>query len=213
MPLPEEEILEGTPDARCLFTAESGDEGASAGFWSCEPGRYEFYFGYDEFVYLVEGELTVTQGSKSFAMKPGDTAHFPQGCTTIWHVTKKMTKYFVARAPYQTGPEEARRILEEHIALGQDDQDTELMRRYAAQLYILGQPQDVHLIWRAKQSSFDAGCSIERQLLCGPGWQQARSLLKEIPLARQALEELGDFDRQEYLQSLHDYFGDDLNPY
>ena len=101
MPLPEEEILEGTPDARCLFTAESADEGASAGFWSCDVGRYEFYFGYDEFVYLVEGELTVTEGERTFAMRPGDTAHFPQGCTTIWQVTKKMTKYFVARAPYE----------------------------------------------------------------------------------------------------------------
>ncbi|MBN9418536.1 MAG: DUF861 domain-containing protein [Candidatus Eremiobacteraeota bacterium] len=100
MPLPEEEILEGVPDARCLFTAESADEGASAGFWSCDVGRYEFYFGYDEFVYLVEGELTVTEGERTFEMRPGDTAHFPQGCTTIWHVTKKMTKYFVARAPY-----------------------------------------------------------------------------------------------------------------
>ena len=44
MPLPAEEILEGVPDARCLFTAESADEGASAGFWSCDVGRYEFYF-------------------------------------------------------------------------------------------------------------------------------------------------------------------------
>ena len=99
-PLPQEEILEGVPDSRCLFTAESADQGASAGFWSCQPGRYEFYFGYDEFVYLIEGELTISWDDKSFAMKPGDTAHFPQGCTTIWHITKKMTKYFVARAPY-----------------------------------------------------------------------------------------------------------------
>lgn len=101
MPLPQEEILEGVPDARCLFTAESADAGASAGFWSCDVGRYEFYFGYDEFVYLVEGELTVTEEGRSFEMRPGDTAHFPQGCTTIWQVTKKMTKYFVARAPYE----------------------------------------------------------------------------------------------------------------
>ena len=96
---PEEE-LEGCADARGVFTAESDDEGASAGFWSCEPGRYEFYFGYDEFVYLIEGELTVSDGDKTYSLQAGDTAHFPQGVTSIWHVTKKMTKYFVARAPY-----------------------------------------------------------------------------------------------------------------
>ena len=99
MPLPQEEILEGVPDARCLFTAESEDEGASAGFWSCDVGCYEFYFGYDEFVYLVEGAVTVIQEDRTFSMVPGDTAHFPQGCTTVWQVTRKMTKYFVARAP------------------------------------------------------------------------------------------------------------------
>lgn len=100
-PLPQEEILEGSGLARCRFTAESEDEGACSGFWSCEPGRYEFYFGYDEFVYLIEGELTVVDSDgHRFPMKAGDTAHFPQGCTTIWEITQKMTKYFVARSPF-----------------------------------------------------------------------------------------------------------------
>lgn len=101
-PLPDEEILEGTPDCRGLFTVESADDGASAGLWACDVGRYQFYFGYDEFVYLIEGELEVTDvdGGKSYTLKPGDTALFPQGSTSIWHVKSKMKKYFVARAPY-----------------------------------------------------------------------------------------------------------------
>ena len=32
--LPQHEILEGEPNARAMFTAESADQGASAGFWS-----------------------------------------------------------------------------------------------------------------------------------------------------------------------------------
>ena len=99
-PLPDEEILEGTPDCRGLFTVESADEGASAGFWSCDVGRYEFYFGYDEFVYLIEGELEVSCEGQSYTLRPGDSALFPQGSTSIWHVKSKMKKYFVARAPY-----------------------------------------------------------------------------------------------------------------
>lgn len=98
--LPPHEILEGNPDARGLFTAESGDGNCTAGFWGCDVGRYEFVFDYDEFVYLIEGEVTVTQGDQTWKLEPGDTAHFPQGVTTIWTITKKMTKYFVARAPY-----------------------------------------------------------------------------------------------------------------
>jgi len=100
--LPQHEILEGTPNAGGQFTAESADQGASAGFWSCDVGRYEFYFGYDEFVYVIRGEMTVTDKATNatFTVGPGDTAHFAQGVTAIWTITKPLTKYFVARAPF-----------------------------------------------------------------------------------------------------------------
>jgi uncharacterized protein len=100
--LPQHEILEGTPDARGLFTAESADGGATAGFWACDVGRYEFVFDYDEFIYLIDGEMTVRLGDQSWPMRAGDTAHFPQGVTVIWEVTRRVTKYFVARAPFET---------------------------------------------------------------------------------------------------------------
>jgi uncharacterized cupin superfamily protein len=100
--LPQHEILEGVPDAGGRFTAESADGNASAGFWSCGVGRYEFYFDYDEFIYVVRGEVTVTEvGTDArHALGAGDTAHFPQGVTTIWEVTRPLLKYFVARAPF-----------------------------------------------------------------------------------------------------------------
>jgi uncharacterized protein len=98
--LPDHEILEGTPDARCLFTAESADRGACAGFWSCDVGKYEFIFDYDEFVYLIRGRVIVTDGDRTYVLEAGDTAHFPQGITVIWEITERMTKYFVARAPF-----------------------------------------------------------------------------------------------------------------
>lgn len=104
--LPQSEILEGEPAAGGVFTAESADRNASAGFWSCGVGRYQFHFDYDEFVYIIRGGVTVSElGSESkpgppIVLGPGDTAHFPQGVTTIWQVTSPLTKYFVARAPF-----------------------------------------------------------------------------------------------------------------
>jgi uncharacterized protein len=99
--LPAQEILAGQPNAGCLFTAQSADRAATAGFWSCDVGTYEFFFDYDEFIYVVEGELLVEEiGGETHALKEGDTAHFPQGVTTIWRVIRKMTKYFVAREPF-----------------------------------------------------------------------------------------------------------------
>lgn len=109
--LPQHEILEGQPGAGGQFTAESADRKACAGFWSCDVGRYEFYFGYDEFIYVVRGEVAVTElperdehGERgpgaTCVLGPGDTAHFPQGVTTIWEIRQPLTKYFVAREPF-----------------------------------------------------------------------------------------------------------------
>ena len=106
--LPEHEVLEGTRDARCLFSAISRDRGAAAGLWSCEVGRYQFEFDYDEFFILLEGVLEIQQeGQPPLHMQPGDTAHFPQGITTVWIVTKPLKKYFVARAPFAEPAESA----------------------------------------------------------------------------------------------------------
>src|SRR4026209_1662009 len=100
--LPHHEILEGEPHAGGQFTAKSADGNASAGFWSCDVGRYQFHFDYDEFIYLVRGEVIVTDlaTGTSQTINEGDTAFFPQGVTTIWQITRRMTKYFVARSPY-----------------------------------------------------------------------------------------------------------------
>jgi len=102
IPLPPGEVLEGEPNAGGRFTAESADRKACAGFWSCDVGRYAFHFGYDEFVYIVRGEVAVTDVSsnETCVLGPGETAHFPQGVTTIWEIRSPLTKYFVAREPF-----------------------------------------------------------------------------------------------------------------
>jgi uncharacterized cupin superfamily protein len=98
--LPPHEILEGTPNAGGLFTARTPDDEVTAGFWSCDVGRYEFFFDYDEFVYIIRGAMTVTvkDTGATHLLSEGDSAHFPPGVTTIWEITRPLTKYFVARA-------------------------------------------------------------------------------------------------------------------
>src|SRR5262245_7460213 len=97
--LPQDEIVEGSAAAGGLFTAATADKQVTAGFWSCGVGRYRFYFGYDEFVYVIRGEVHVSEegSDHTHVLREGDTAHFPQGVTTIWTVTRALTKYFVAR--------------------------------------------------------------------------------------------------------------------
>jgi hypothetical protein len=59
----------------------------------------------------------------------------------------------------------------------QGDGDTELMKLCSVQLFNAGVLTDVLLIWQAKESSWDAHCSIEVQLLCGAGLEATMAYL------------------------------------
>jgi hypothetical protein len=47
------------------------------------------------------------------------------------------------------------------------------------QLFSAGIPRDALLIYRAKMSSFDAGCYIDIQLVCGAGLEPTKAFLRE----------------------------------
>ncbi|MFG1654424.1 hypothetical protein ACGFIE_31285 [Micromonospora sp. NPDC049275] len=84
----------------------------------------------------------------------------------------------------------------------QQDQDTELMKLCCLQLFNAGQLSDALVIWRAKESSFDAHCSIDVQLLCGAGLAATKAHLEADGSADAAdalrylleCEATGDFD-------------------
>lgn len=71
-----------------------------------------------------------------------------------------------------------RDILRAQAELDQLDQDTELMNLCCLQLFNAGQLSDVLTIWMAKESSWDAHCSIDVQLLCGAGLDETKAHLR-----------------------------------
>jgi hypothetical protein len=95
-----------------------------------------------------------------------------------------------------------REMLRAEADLEQDDQDTELMNLCCLQLFNAGQLSDVLVIWDAKESSWDAHCSIDVQLLCGAGLDATKAHLADDGSedAAEALgyllecETAGDFD-------------------
>ncbi|MEU7979671.1 hypothetical protein AB0B63_14170 [Micromonospora sp. NPDC049081] len=95
-----------------------------------------------------------------------------------------------------------RKILRAQADLEQHDQDTEMMKLCCLQLFNAGQLSDVLVIWQAKESSWDAHCSIDVQLLCGAGLDATKAHLKAEGSedAAEALrylldcEAAGDFD-------------------
>ncbi|MBI3866382.1 MAG: cupin domain-containing protein [Planctomycetia bacterium] len=100
MPIDPAWIEEGTPKALGCVLTQSQDKLVSSGFWSCTAGKFRWTFSWDEFVYILEGEVTIREeGGATHTLKAGDSAHFPRGLTTHWHVPKSVRKFFTLRTP------------------------------------------------------------------------------------------------------------------
>ena len=100
MPIEPGWILEGRPAAKGKVLLQSADKLVSSGLWSCTAGRFRWVFTWDEFVHVLEGEVSITEeGGKTYTLKAGDFAHFPMGLQTQWHVPKFVRKFFTLRTP------------------------------------------------------------------------------------------------------------------
>lgn len=95
-PIRPEWILEGRPVARCRHWSDSSDGTTSAMVWDCTAGRFRWYFGGDEIVHIIEGEVIVTgdDGSRR-SLHPGDAALFRAGTWSTWHVPHYVRKHAI----------------------------------------------------------------------------------------------------------------------
>jgi hypothetical protein len=91
-------VIEGKPQARAKCLAQSADSTSSVMAWSCTPGRFEWYYAFDETVHMIAGEVFVTdEKGEIHRLGPGDMAFFPAGSHSIWHVTQEVRKLAVCR--------------------------------------------------------------------------------------------------------------------
>jgi uncharacterized cupin superfamily protein len=97
-PIRPEWIRGGAPSARLHEIARSADGTSVTVAWDCTRGTFDWIFGVDETVYIVEGEVTVSQdGRPTAVLKAGDAAFFPCGSATVWHVDRYVRKIAVCR--------------------------------------------------------------------------------------------------------------------
>jgi len=63
--------------------------------WTCETSEFEWFYDNRETCLIVEGEVTVSYGSKSVSFAAGDLVVFPKGLSCVWQVKKPVKKYYV----------------------------------------------------------------------------------------------------------------------
>jgi uncharacterized cupin superfamily protein len=86
-------VLAGTPRARSGCHSTNTDGWAATHVWECSAGRFRWYFGVEETVLILDGEVRVTdERGRSQRLTPGTVAYFPCGSWWVWDVPVSVRK-------------------------------------------------------------------------------------------------------------------------
>lgn len=96
-PIPAEWVQEGAPFARVAELSRSADGTAMTAVWDCTGGAFNWFFGGDETVHILEGQVTVDDGKVRRTLRPGDVAFFPAGTWAHWTVDGYVKKLAFCR--------------------------------------------------------------------------------------------------------------------
>ena len=97
-PIPADWVIEGNPQARSRRLSTSPDTTSSTMVWTCTPGKFHWHYNVDETLYILEGEVFVTNEKDEVRrLGPGDVAFFPAGSDSVWRVTKDIRKIAFCR--------------------------------------------------------------------------------------------------------------------
>jgi uncharacterized cupin superfamily protein len=97
-PIRPEWVRAGTPHARLAEIARSADGTAVTVQWDCTVGTFDWIFGVDETVHILEGEVIVADAAGAARLlRAGDVAFFPSGSVTLWRVETYVRKLAFCR--------------------------------------------------------------------------------------------------------------------
>jgi uncharacterized cupin superfamily protein len=102
-PINPEWIISGAPVARAADHSRSGDRASSTAMWDCTEGEFRWFFGWDETVYIIEGEVHITaEDGTQRLLRVGDVAYFRAGTWATWRVDNYVRKVAFMRRPFPT---------------------------------------------------------------------------------------------------------------
>ncbi|MFC1781453.1 cupin domain-containing protein [Planctomycetota bacterium] len=62
--------------------------------WECAPSTFEWIYTEKETCLLIEGKVTVSDGTDSVSFGPGDFVVFPEGLECTWTVHEGVKKFY-----------------------------------------------------------------------------------------------------------------------
>jgi uncharacterized cupin superfamily protein len=93
-------ILNGAPQARLAEHSRSADEACVTAVWDCTAGEFRWFFGWDETVMIMEGDVHVTsEDGHARLLQVGDLAYFKGGTWATWRVDNYVKKVAFVRRP------------------------------------------------------------------------------------------------------------------
>lgn len=96
-------VLAGDPQARLSLHSRAYDDQATTAIWDCTAGTFRWYFGWDETVMILEGEVHITaEDGSQRTLKAGDIAYFPGKSWATWHIETYVRKIAFCRKEFPT---------------------------------------------------------------------------------------------------------------
>ena len=94
-------VIEGNPEARLSEHSKSADDASATAVWDCTAGTFRWYFGWDETVMILEGEVHITaEDGSQRTLKAGDIAYFPGKSWATWHIDTYVRKIAFCRKEF-----------------------------------------------------------------------------------------------------------------
>jgi uncharacterized protein len=93
-PIPEEDVISGSPESTIAILWRSDDNTLYNGVWHCTPGVFMLTHP-GETICLVEGRATITpEGGEPVTVLPGEVVFIPEGTVARWEVHETVRKAF-----------------------------------------------------------------------------------------------------------------------
>ncbi|WP_074059915.1 MULTISPECIES: cupin domain-containing protein [Rhizobium] len=94
-------IVDGDPQARTAEHSRGHDDASFTAIWDCTAGEFRWFFGWDETVMILEGEVHVTaEDGTERTLRAGDVAFFAGGTWANWRVDNYVRKIAFLRKPF-----------------------------------------------------------------------------------------------------------------